>query len=209
MRKPRPRRAECHPPNRFSTRPQPAIQPLAIDVIYPEPEAAALEPAVLPVPSESADPEFEPERLQIRVVPAADSFPPAVVKPMVQPMIDRSADLILLRHVATDLDRSGFLPCLRRGEPVPSAKLVELEGALERLGEELRGTETINRRTAHALYRLALESQVLLTEAWPGVFDERVIQAIRTVQDTVERILAGQDVPGDRARADLDSERPN
>ena len=46
----------------------------------------------------------------------------------------------------------------------------------------------------HALHRLALESQVLLTDAWPGVFDDRVITAIRTVQEAVERILSGQDV---------------
>ena len=44
------------------------------------------------------------------------------------------------------------------------------------------------------LHRLALESQVLLTDAWPGVFDERVITAIRTVQEAVERILSGQDI---------------
>ena len=35
---------------------------------------------------------------------------------------------------------------------------------------------------------------MLLTDAWPGVFDERVITAIRTVQEAVERILSGQDV---------------
>ena len=44
------------------------------------------------------------------------------------------------------------------------------------------------------LHRLALESQVLLTDAWPGAFDERVITAIRTVQEAVERILSGQDI---------------
>ena len=106
--------------------PQPAIQPLAIDVVYPEPEAASLQPAVLPVLSESADPEFEPERLQVRVLPAADSFPrrreangATDDRPIRRP--------ILSSHVATDLDRWGFLPCLRRGEAVPSAKVAELE----------------------------------------------------------------------------------
>ena len=47
---------------------------------------------------------------------------------------------------------------------------------------------------AHALHRLALESQVLLTDAWPGAFDGRMIAAIRTVQEAVERILSGQDI---------------
>jgi hypothetical protein len=44
------------------------------------------------------------------------------------------------------------------------------------------------------LHRLSLESQVLLTDAWPGVFDERMIAAIRSVQEAVERILSGQDI---------------
>jgi hypothetical protein len=189
--------------------PQTAVQPLAVDVIYPEPEAAAIEPAVEPVLSERADPEGEPERPQVRVMPAADFFPAAVVKPMVQLMSERSADETLFRHVAADLDEWGFLPCLRRGNPVPVAKVAEIETALGQLGGQLRGTELINLRTAHALYRLALESQVLLTDAWPGVFDERVIQAIRNVQEAVERILSGQDVPGNPARSEPGSERSN
>ncbi len=57
------------------------------------------------------------------------------------------------------------------------------------------------------LHRLALESQVLLTDAWPGVFDERVITAIRTVQEAVERILSGQDIRYYPAPATSGSER--
>jgi hypothetical protein len=34
----------------------------------------------------------------------------------------------------------------------------------------------------------------LLTDAWAGVFDDRVITVIRTVQEAVERILSGQDI---------------
>ena len=128
---------------------------------------------------------------------------------MVQLMSQRSADEILFRHVATDEDERGFLPCLRRGEPVSVAKVAELEGALGRLAEELRGTEIMKRRTAHALYRLALESQVLLTDAWPGVFDERMIGAIRTVQEAVELILSGQEIPGYSAPSASGSERSN
>ena len=80
--------------------------------------------------------------------------------------------------------------------------------ALNQLEDELSGAETIDRRTAHALHRLALESQVLLTDAWPGVFDERMITAIRTVQEAVERILSGQDIRYYPATADPGSERP-
>ena len=67
-------------------------------------------------------------------------------------------------------------------------------GALNQLEIEHRGAEVLDRRMAHALHRLALESQVLLTDAWPGAFDGRMIATIRTVQEAVERILSGQDI---------------
>jgi hypothetical protein len=109
-------------------------------------------------------------------------------------MSDRSPAEILSWHVGMGEDELGFLPCLRRGEPVPPAKVAELEAALVRIEDELRGRESVDRQIAHSLHRLALESQVLLTDAWPGVFDAVVIQAIRTVQEAVERILSGQDI---------------
>ena len=87
-----------------------------------------------------------------------------------------------------------FLPCLRRGDAVPTLRSAELIRALDQLEMEHRGAEVLDRRMAHALHRLALESQVLLTDAWPGVFDARMIAAIRTVQEAVERILSGQDI---------------
>ena len=109
-------------------------------------------------------------------------------------MSDSSATDVISRHAGSGEDQWGFLPCLRRGEPVPPVKSAELIYALNQLEEELKGADTIDRRTAHGLHRLALESQVLLTDAWPGVFDERVITVIRTVQEAVERILSGQDI---------------
>ncbi len=33
-----------------------------------------------------------------------------------------------------------------------------------------------------------------MTEAWPGVFDERTVGAIRAVQEMVERIFSGPDI---------------
>ena len=168
--------------------------PPAVEVYYPEPEPAtpgAPEPAVDSLP---AMPAPERERLQVRVLPQANTVPPAILTPMVQLMNDRSASEVLASHVAMGEDELGFLPCLRRGEAVPPAKVAELEAALAQLEKELRGSETLSRRLAHNLYRLALESQVLLTDAWPGAFDERVIQAIRTVQEAVERILSDQDI---------------
>jgi hypothetical protein len=115
-------------------------------------------------------------------------------KPAVLKMSDSSAFDVIARHAGSGDDPWAFLPSLRRGEPVPPVKSAELIYALNQLEEQLKGVDTIDRRTAHALHRLALESQVLLTDAWPGAFDERVITAIRTVQEAVERILSGQDI---------------
>jgi hypothetical protein len=125
---------------------------------------------------------------------ATDSLPIRVAKPGVGVMSDRSSKEVLLRHVLPEEDVWGFLPCLRRGAPVPAAKAAELIRALGQLELEHRHAEVLDRGLAHALHRLALESQVLLTDAWPGVFDERVIAEIRTVQEAVERILSGQDI---------------
>jgi hypothetical protein len=191
--------------------------PPAVEVYYPEPEAVTLNARAAPTDSGPADnkphcehigPEPERERLHVRVLPQSDPVSPAILTPMVQLMNDRSAAEILSSHVAMDRDEWGFLPCLRRGEPVPQAKVAELEEVLARLEQELRGSENLNRRIAHNLYRLALESQVLLTDAWPGAFDDRVIAAIRSVQEAVERILSDQDIrfyPPEKSRW----ERPN
>ena len=62
-------------------------------------------------------------------MPQATGFT-RVLRPMVQLMNERSAAEILSSHVAMDDDEWGFLPCLRRGEAVPAAKVAELEEAL-------------------------------------------------------------------------------
>jgi hypothetical protein len=109
-------------------------------------------------------------------------------------MSNQSVLEILGRHVGFIADDWGFLPCLRRGDAVPAARVAELTRVLGELEEELRDAELLERRTAHALHRLALESQVLLTDAWPGVFDDDTVAAIRTIQEFVERILSGADI---------------
>jgi hypothetical protein len=131
--------------------------------------------------------------------PAAASVPAgsAVVAasgPAIRVTGDRGSLEILWRHVAAGEDHWAFLPCLRRGVPVPANKAAELIRALNQIEDEHRGAQLIDRRTAHALHRLALESQVLLTDAWPGAFDETMIAKIRVVQEAVERILSGQDI---------------
>jgi hypothetical protein len=117
-----------------------------------------------------------------------------VHQPTVRLPGDRTAVEVVWRHVGVGEDARAFLPCLRRGVPVPEAKATELIRALHQLELEHRGAEVLDRRLAHALHRLALESQVLLTDAWPGLFDDPMIVTIRTVQEAVERILSGEDI---------------
>jgi hypothetical protein len=126
--------------------------------------------------------------------PPPEAGAPAAPPTGVRVSGDRAALEVLFRHVARDEDELGFLPCLRRGIGVPGVKSAELLHALTRLELEHRGAEVLDRRMAHALHRLALESQVLLTDAWPGAFDQRMIGTIRAVQEAVERILSGQDI---------------
>jgi hypothetical protein len=132
----------------------------------------------------------------------------SALKPAVLLMSKLSALEVLGRHVGWIADDFGFLPCLRRGEAVPPAKIAELTRALTQLEDDLRGAELLDRRTAHALHRLALESQVLLTDAWPGLFDQQMVAAIRVVQEGVERVLSDQDIRYYPVSAEPGSERP-
>ncbi|MCA1686299.1 MAG: hypothetical protein LC745_10035, partial [Planctomycetia bacterium] len=82
------------------------------------------------------------------------------------------AALIVMRHAGqADDDPLGFLPCLRRGDPVSPAEVAELAQALHELEIEFRDTPAMDRRLTFALHRLAFESQILHTDAWPGSFD--------------------------------------
>jgi hypothetical protein len=116
---------------------------------------------------------------------------------------------VVIRHAAADGDEWAFLPCLRRGVPVPVARASELIRALHELEQHRRDEPTLERPLVHALYRLALESQVLLTDAWPGRFDTRMIAAIRNVQESVERILSGKDIRYDSLSSRPAPERPH
>ena len=83
---------------------------------------------------------------------------------------------------------------MRRGESVSMAGVSELAHALQSLEEELRGAQTIDRALAYALHRLAFESQILHTDAWPGTFDDWTVETLRAVQEYVDRILSVQDI---------------
>ncbi|MFI5454542.1 MAG: hypothetical protein ACHRXM_03740 [Isosphaerales bacterium] len=184
-------------------------EPVAVDIVYSEGEPSSVDSPAEPVAAELSRETPALEQPSVRVESSSGFVPVVTLRSTVHLMSERSPSEILSRHVASAEDEWGFLPCLRRGEPVPAAKAAEIIRALSELEEELRGAEVLNRGTAHALYRLALESQVLLTDAWPGAFDERVIAAIRSVQEAVERILSGQDIRYYPTPLDPDPERPN
>lgn len=170
--------------------------PLVVDVAHSEVENDPLDllPRSFLEMARARETEVHDVPRPIAAEPDAGVISVVSLKPPVVKMTESSTTDVLSRHTGSSEDPWGFLPCLRRGEPVPPVKSAELIYALNQLEEELKGSDLIDRRTAHGLHRLALESQVLLTDAWPGAFDERVISVIRTVQEAVERILSGEDI---------------
>ncbi len=100
-----------------------------------------------------------------------------------------------MRHAGqAEDDPHAFLPALRRGAAVPASEVAELAQALHELELEHRDKPEMDRRLTFALHRLAFESQILHTDAWPGVFDLWTVDMLRAVQEAVERILSGQDI---------------
>ncbi len=170
--------------------PQPPGDALAVDLVLADGD----ESQMLPGPVNPDEVEGEAHVIHDAESPAIESVVEAEPVQNVRLASDRSALEVLARHVGQGNDELGFLPCLRRGMAVPRAKITELIHALTQLESDLRGVSAIERGLAHALHRLALESQVLLTDAWPGAFDGAMIAAIRSVQEAVERVLSGQDI---------------
>jgi hypothetical protein len=78
---------------------------------------------------------------------------------------------------------------------VSSAASQELLQALRDLEVEHRSATTIDRRLAYALHRLAFEGQVQLTDAWSTEpVDEPTVDVLRIVQESVDRVLSGEDI---------------
>jgi hypothetical protein len=152
-------------------------RPKAIAVIVPEPEVAI------------------PEALAAEVVP---STPPGLMSAPIEaidiPRLSPSAEVVLRQAGQSVLDPQAFLPSLRRGVSAPVAEIAELARALQLLEAEYQGASLIPRQVAYALHRLALEAQVLHTDAWPGAFDDWTVDTIRAVQEAVDRVLSGQDI---------------
>lgn len=134
-------------------------------------------------------------RPRIRIEPARRPAEPVISQKITPEVLDPGARQTLMKHVGFGQhDPGAFLPVLRRGQQMDAARLAELISALARLERDQQGVSVLERELAYALHRLGLESQVLLTEAWPGVFDAGTTRGIRSVQELVERILSGQDI---------------
>ncbi len=102
---------------------------------------------------------------------------------------------VILRHAGQgDEDPLAFLPSLRRGESTSVTEVADLARALQTLEGETLNSPMLDRRVVFALHRLAYEGQILHTDAWPGTFDPWTVDALRAVQEAVERILSGQDI---------------
>jgi hypothetical protein len=131
---------------------------------------------------------------QLGAGPPASGAP--ALHPPTQPLAPLDTAIRIVMHHAGfgTQDPSAFLTCLRRGESILVGDVAELARALQVLERELRSAQAIDRQLAFALHRLAYESQVLHTDAWPGAFDSWTVDALRAVQESVERILSGQDI---------------
>ena len=62
---------------------------------------------------------------------------------------------------------------------VRTPEVAELAQALHDLENATQSTPTMDRRLAFALHRLAFESQILHTDAWPGAFDAWTVDVLR------------------------------
>jgi hypothetical protein len=155
-----------------------------------------------PASEEGPEATTPPQRPTIRITAQRPAAGPVILERIIPEVIDGSSISILWSHVAPGQgDQDGFLPALRLGQAVSPARVAELLEALNRIEADQRGSPSIDRSLCYALHRLSLESQVLLTEAWPGIFDDRMVGAIRAVQERVERILSGQEIRYDQAGA--------
>ena len=149
-------------------------------------------------------------RPRIRIEPARRAAEPVVTQKIVPEVLDPGLRQTLMKHLGSGQhDPGAFLPVLRRGQQIEPASLAELISALARVELDQQGVSVLERGLAYALHRLGLESQVLLTEAWPGIFNTHTISGIRSVQELVERILSGQDIRYYQGTKSPDSEKPS
>ncbi len=109
-------------------------------------------------------------------------------------VLSASAEIVMRHAGRVEAERATFLNSLRRGETLDLAAVAELARALREVEAEYGDAMAVDRRLAFALHRLAFEGQILLTDSWPGAFDTWTIDALRAVQESVDRILSGLDI---------------
>lgn len=175
--------------------PSPPIDPLSVPIHFLSAESD--DPPLSPEVEEPAPRQEFPPIVDVEYSSAGPaSEGRALIGPSDRPKGDLShAALTVLRHAGQlDDDPSGFLPSLRRGANVSAADVGDLAQALNDLEREYRTRPFMDRRLSFALHRLAYESQILHTDAWPGVYDVWTVDTVRAVQEAVERILSGQDI---------------
>jgi hypothetical protein len=126
--------------------------------------------------------------------PAAEDAGHDPVAALPASRLSPAAEVVLRHALLASGDDSAFLARLRRGESAAVAEVAELARALHDLETESRAATVMDRRLVYALHRLAFEAQVLHTDAWAGTFDEWTVDTIRAVQESVDRILSGQDI---------------
>jgi hypothetical protein len=183
------------------------LETVTVDLVLGDGDDTTMEPPIEENTWQIDEPAPADEQSVPSDQPASRPVVSMTPRPVVQLESSGAVLEVVWRHAGMVEDDWGFLPCLRRGSPVPENKVSELLRALAELERRHHGAQYLERRLAHALHRLALESQVLLTDAWPGVFDDKVIATIRSVQEAVERILSGQDIRYYPTAAPPDSEQ--
>jgi hypothetical protein len=151
-------------------------------------------------PIEPVDEESSPENVVVvaseRKLEVAPQRPDRV-EPSDQAVTAADTLARLLHHAALDRDpaSNGFLGTLRRGER-PSEEVVrDLDHVLAELDGLLRGRMEIDRRIAYTLHRLALEAQVLLSDAWTHLANDRaLVDQVYAMQQAVDHILSGHEI---------------
>ncbi len=120
-------------------------------------------------------------------------------------MIEPTPEVAVRRHAGLEGDDDGttLLPALRRGRWIGAESASQLLDALALLEEMLSDRPTIARTLAYALHRLAFEGQILASEPWAAAaLDGEAVNLLRRIQESVDRVLSGEDIRYDRSERD-------
>jgi hypothetical protein len=113
-----------------------------------------------------------------------------ITKPEQPGPIDPSNVLLVIDEstFASALDQ--IMTSLRAGRRPADSDVATVCSRLEKLAEQTGNEQTLSRKLIRPLYRLAMESQVLITEVHPRLgLDLTVVTQVRRLQAAVGRIL--------------------